>query len=139
MTTTHTDPWATLPTNWRNPTPPTPRPPKRYYRPLPNLKLPDETCEPRCQRCDRPPGRGSCRRCVIVCKHTIQPKTRRLAEVCIVRIRARAEERMDDSTGRRILLVPDCPHCRAAHVHSVEPAQPYRIAGCGQPYLLETR
>lgn len=137
MTVLNTDPWATLPPNWRDPAPlPTPSVPVRYYRPLPEMtKLPDVTCRPHCRRCHHPEGRGSCRRCVIVCDHT---KKTRLVEVCIVRTRAAATERRG-GTGRAHILVHTCPHCGHAHTHSTEPAHPYRRAGCGQPYLLETR
>lgn len=135
MTIHHPDPWATLPPDWRHPAPKPQPVPARYYRPLPELNLPDYTCHPHCRRCHHPETRGHCKTCVIVCDHTKNPRP---VEVCIIRTRAAAVTRRGPGTGRTLLLVPDCPHCRAAHTHSTEPAHPYRRAGCGQPYLLET-
>lgn len=136
MSTTTRDPWATLPT--RQPT----TPPAPYIAKLPELKLPETTCHPRCRRCHHPEGRGQCAICVLVCDHTTQPANRKPVEVCVVPIRARAVARTARSPGgtRQILVVDHCPHCQHAHVHSAHPGVgAYRRSGCGNPYVLEIR
>lgn len=146
MTTLTTDPWATLPTDWMTrPLQPMTEPqlePAPYIAKLPELKLPETTCHPRCRRCHHPEGRGQCRTCVLACDHTTQlpPAKRKPVEICLTRTRATARTAHSPSgTGRQILIVDTCPHCQQPHIHTAHPdASPYRLSACGQTYLLET-
>lgn len=166
MPATHLeDPWAGLPDNWRTPPqapiavlpplpalpplPPAPRIPQ-HERPLPELRLPEVSCHPRCIHCHHPELRCLCDPPVIVCDHTEQPRgrpsaktgrtvktTRRIADVCLIRARA-AAELTEGREGYQVLVVRDCPHCHNVHVHSSHPnASRYRIGACRQPYVLE--
>lgn len=155
MTAPVADPWATLPTDWFNPVPPSPATPPLlllpYDRPIPDWsKEPAISCRPNCAHCHHPEGFGTCRRCVLVCDHC-RPLRRpgpdgRLVrvptDVCITRIRARAEV-IPGQGGRFLTVVRDCPYCRSTHIHSAHPdLTPYRISGCTRnrkPYILETR
>jgi hypothetical protein len=165
MTTTQ-DPWATLPTDWRtrplttptthatkSPPPPTPR-----RRRTPPLKLPDPPCQPWCATCgqleptntatDGPQWtdqngeyltkrphtyRHPCGCGTWTCDHIAQAGRN---PICLVTRRARARV-ATGATGRQLLAVDLCPHCGRSHIHSIEPTTPYRVAGCGQPYLIE--
>ena len=135
MITLEADPWATLP--GYQPPPPTPP----HYTPRwPNTdKLTATTCQPRCVKCRHPEGRGTCRRCLLICDHTT-PKKRKLAGVCLVRAVGAARTVASLSTGRRLVVVDRCPFCTRPHMHSADAAAgPYRLAACRQPYLLDLR
>ncbi len=140
MTTLTRDPWATLPTNWNTPPKQPPKPPTYAPRwPVNPDKLPQVTCHPRCPRCHHPEDRGTCRRCAIICDHTVQPKRRKLVNICLIRQRVPARLVVSKSTGRALLVIDHCPHCTAPHIHANEPTLgPYRLAPCRQPYLLDT-
>lgn len=139
------DPWATLSDEDRycrphhQPRRPilTPPAPPWHQHPIPPWgdRKPDPQCDPRCLRCEKAELSCLCDPKRIICDHTEGGNT---TDVCITALRVPAVLRIG-TAGRELLIVTRCPHCDAAHPHTNHPtAHPYRVAPCGQPYLLET-
>lgn len=93
-----------------------------------DLPTPDPTpCRPRCLTCGHDEGDGHCTPCAIACR---QPLTQTRIEVCLITRRITAHP-----AGPR-LLATTCPWCSRTHWHSSTSTTPYRISGCGRPYLI---
>ena len=84
-------------------------------------------CNPRCLVCGRDENTGLCAPCSVIC-HQPGPGTR--VEICLITRRITAHP-----AGNRLTTVT-CPWCSRTHWHSNTPTTPYRISGCGRPYLI---
>lgn len=99
---------------------------QRFHRP--DLPAPLRgVCNPRCLVCGRDENTGLCAPCSIVCA---RPLTSVPVEVCLITRRVTAHP-----AGNRLTTVT-CPWCSRTHWHSNTPTTPYRISGCGQPYVV---
>ena len=112
------------------------RPPTHTPRPRRSKEAQREECDPACLVCGKPEGRGLCTpRCSVACVHTRQPD---LVEVCLVTTHVTAVlmtgERTLTGTHQHALVL--CPFCGEVHWHAVRFGAAYRVARCGQPYIV---
>lgn len=95
-----------------------------------------EPCDPTCLVCGKAEGRGLCTpRCSVMCVHTAQAD---LIEVCLVTVHVTAHLVVGIhgfEPGRRLAVVT-CPFCERTHWHAPRFGRHYRMAPCGQPYIV---
>ncbi|MEV4179915.1 hypothetical protein AB0J28_00530 [Streptosporangium canum] len=84
-------------------------------------------CNPRCIVCRRHEDNGLCRPCSVVCGRPLHSTP---VEVCLTTTHVTARP-----AGDRLIAVT-CPWCSRTHWHSAAVASPYRISGCGRPYIV---
>lgn len=113
------------------------RRPTHTPRPRRSKEAQAEECDPTCLVCGKAEGRGLCSpRCATACVHTAQPD---LVEICLITTRVTARLVIGIhgyEPGRRLALVDRCPHCERTHWHAAHYGTHYRLAHCGQPYLV---
>ncbi|SFK92153.1 hypothetical protein SAMN05216275_14140 [Streptosporangium canum] len=120
---------------WEIPAPAVPAqapPPLKKTRRFHVLDLPTpqpSRCDPRCLTCGHDEGDGHCNPCAITCR---RPLLRVPVEVCLTTTHVTARP-----AGDRLIAVT-CPWCTHTHWHSATAASPYRISGCGKPYIVHT-
>ncbi|WP_157251096.1 hypothetical protein [Nonomuraea typhae] len=97
----------------------------------------ERDCDPRCLVCGHPEGRGLCTpRCAVVCVHAAQPYR---AEVCIATVHVTAQLAVGlpgARPGRHLAVVDPCPRCGQRHAHAERYGRAWRLAPCGQPYIV---
>ncbi|MEU7911360.1 hypothetical protein [Microbispora bryophytorum] len=113
-----------------------PRPPIHTPRPRRTKQCQAKECEPKCLICGKGEGRGLCTpRCSVICEHTHQPDR---VEVCLVTTHVTALLVTGERTlaGPRQLALVLCPFCGEVHWHAPSFGAHYRVAHCGQPYIV---
>ncbi|MFF4417504.1 hypothetical protein ACFYY8_33685 [Streptosporangium sp. NPDC001559] len=126
------------PALWDEPAEPArpPRRPTHTPRPRRTRESQAEPCEPSCLVCGKAEGRGLCSpRCSVTCVHVAQAD---LVEVCLVTVHVTARVVVGIhgfEPGRKIAVVT-CPFCTRVHWHAAQYGRRYRMAHCGQPYIV---
>ncbi|MER7131220.1 hypothetical protein [Streptosporangium saharense] len=126
------------PALWDEPAEPArpPRRPTHTPRPRRTKEAQAEPCEPGCLVCGKAEGRGLCSpRCSVTCIHVAQADR---VEVCLVvtHVTARTVVGIHGAEPGRHLAAVTCPFCRRTHWHAAQYGRRYRVAHCGQPYIV---